>query len=132
MPRRKKGELPPIHRTDLLPHGMNAGKERAVLDLLRHWRQGAVELSREQWRLFFEAGGFDKNHLGKHLTPLAGAANRLQMCRWHVVGQLRSWIGNRANDFAELVQKSGLSAPAKRLMHGVNRREAWFRRDALS
>ena len=42
MSRRKKGEAESIHRTDLLSHHMNAAKEAAVLDLLRHWREGAV------------------------------------------------------------------------------------------
>jgi hypothetical protein len=45
-----------VLRTDLLDHGMNAGKERKVFDMLRAWRACAVVVGREQWRLFFETG----------------------------------------------------------------------------
>jgi putative transposase len=128
MARRKKGEPEPIHRTDLLPHRMNAGKEAAVLDLLRHWQKGAAGLAAEQWRLFFETGRFDKNHLDKSLTLVVGAANRLQMCRWHVVGQLKSWLGNRANEFVECVRRSSLPDGDKHMLLVVNACEAWFSR----
>lgn len=45
-----------IYRTDLLPHRMNAGKERKVRALLKAWRRAAVLQAREQWRLVFTTG----------------------------------------------------------------------------
>lgn len=117
-------------RCDLLPHAMNSSKERAVRSLLAAWRKAAVAVGKEQWRLFFETGRLNKQTLDKSLTGLVGAA-RLQMVRYQVVGALKSFIANRANDFADMVQKSGLPADTKRLLHGLNRREAWFKREAV-
>ena len=51
-----------VLRTDLLDHGMNAGKEQKVFGLLRAWRECAVLVGREQWRLFFKEGALNKNH----------------------------------------------------------------------
>jgi len=50
-----------IHRTDLLPTAMNAGKEAAVRDLLHAWRRAADAVAADQWTRFFRDGGFRKN-----------------------------------------------------------------------
>ncbi len=83
MPRKKPGH-PQVHRTDLLCSNLTARKELALRELLRAWRRGAVLLGREQWRLFFEAGSFNKNHDTDKVTfpAVIGAANRVQMCRY--------------------------------------------------
>jgi len=130
---RKKPEHPPVHRTDLLPSNLTVGKRAKVLELLDHYRAGAVLLGREQWRLFHETGRFDKNHDVDKTTfaSVIGAANRVQMCRWQVVGQLQSWISNRANEFRDTVNRSSLSPDVKRMLHVVNLRGAWFSRKEL-
>jgi hypothetical protein len=61
-----------------------------VQELLRAWRRCAVQLAEEQWRLFFATGRFDKNHGDTALASVVGAANRLQMCRWHVSQRKRA------------------------------------------
>ncbi len=108
---RKKPEHPPVHRTDLLRSNLTAQKAQAVMELLRAWRRGAVLLGREQWRLFFESGHFDQNHdIDKvSFATVIGAANRVQMCRYQVVGQLQGWISNRQNAFRDVVQGSRLA-----------------------
>ena len=120
-----------VLRCDLLPHAMNKAKEQAVLDLLRAWRSGAVALGREQWRLFFETGRTNKNQDKQRFVRIIGAANRVQMCRWQVVGVLKSWLGNRANEFADRVRCSSLPETIKHQLHVVNRCEAWFDRRNL-
>ena len=127
---RAKPEHPPVHRTDLLPSNLTASKETAVLALLRAYRRGAVLLGREQWQLFFEAGRFDKNHDVDKVTFAAviGAANRVQMARWQVVGQLQGWISNRSNEFRDTVNRSTLPPVTKHMLHTVNVLGAWFRR----
>ena len=127
---RKKPEHPPVHRTDLLPSNLTAGKEKAVLALLRAYRKGAVLLGREQWRLFFETGRFDKNFDEDKVTfaAVVGAANRVQMCRWQIVGQLQGWISNRANEFRDTVSRSTLPAATKHMLHTINVLGAWFLR----
>ncbi|MGF1606247.1 MAG: RNA-guided endonuclease InsQ/TnpB family protein, partial [Rhodothalassiaceae bacterium] len=128
---RKKPEHPPAMRTDLLPSTLTAAKRADVLALLRAYRRGAVLLGREQWRLFFETGRFDKNHDRDKVTfaRVVGAANRVQMCRYQVVGQLKSWVSNRQNEFRNAVNHSKLAPDVKHMLHVINLREAWFRRD---
>ncbi|MCM8738523.1 transposase [Azospirillum sp. A1-3] len=127
---RAKPEHPPVHRTDLLPSNLTVSKEAAVLALLRAYRRGAVLLGREQWRLFFEAGRFDKNHDVDKVTfaTVIGAANRVQMARWQVVGQLQGWVSNRANEFRDTVNRSSLPPVTKHMLHTINVLGAWFRR----
>ena len=127
---RKRPEHPPVHRTDLLPSNMTAGKRSKVLDLLAHYRAGAVLLGREQWRLFHETGRFNKNHDTDKVTfaSVIGAANRVQMCRYQVVGQLQGWISNRANEFRDAVNRSSLGPDVKHMLHVINRMGAWFLR----
>ena len=130
---RKKREYPPVYRADLLPSNLTAGKEARVRELLRAWRKGAVLLGREQWRLFFETGRFDKNHDLDKITfsSVIGAASRVQMCRWQVVGQLQGWLSNRANEFRDTVTRSSLSPDVKHMLHTVNLMGAWFSRKEL-
>jgi putative transposase len=117
-------------RCDLLASNMTAGKEQRVRELLAAYRKGAVLLGREQWRLFFETGRFQKNHDVDKTTFAAaiGAANRVQMCRWQVVGQLDSWLSNRANDFRDAVNGSTLDPDTRHMLHVINRAGAWFAR----
>ncbi|VVM06480.1 zinc ribbon domain-containing protein [Methylacidimicrobium tartarophylax] len=125
---KKKPEHPPVLRTDLLPSNLTAGKRAKVLDLLAAYRRGAVLLGREQWRLFFETGRFDKIHDvdKKTFAAVMGAANRVQMCRYQVVGQLKGWVSNRANEFRDVVNRSSLPPETKHRLHVLNRMGAWF------
>jgi putative transposase len=132
MPRsRARTAHPTIPRTDLLPSNLTASKEAKIMALLAAYRRGAVLLGREQWRLFQETGRFTKNHDLDKITfaSVVGAANRVQMCRYQVVGQLQGWISNRANEFRDTVQRSTLDPDTKHMLHVINRLGAWFRRD---
>jgi len=61
-------------------------------------------------------------------ASVIGAASRVQMCRWQVVGQLQGWLSNRANEFRDTVTRSTLPPDVKRMLHVVNLRGAWFAR----
>lgn len=115
--------LPPVMRCDLLPSNMTAGKEARGRDLLAAYRNGAVLLGREQWRLLFETGRFNKNHDKDKITFAAviGAAPRVQMARWQV-------IGHRANEFHDGVNGSSLDPNTRHMLHVINRAGAWFAR----
>ncbi len=124
-----------VLRTDLLDHGMNVGKEQKVFELLRAWRACAVLVGHEQWRLFFEKGTINKNHRNERepaLAQVVGAANRLQMVRYQVVGILDSHMANRQNDFSRLVECSTLAKDVRHQLHFVNRWRAWFGREPLT
>lgn len=128
MPTKKKA----IYRTDLLAQHMNAGKQAKVRALLCAWREVAVLQAREQWRLFFTKGTPNKRHdVSRTGYALVGTSYG-QMVRWQVVGQLESWISNRANDFRELVNGSSLAPEIKHQLHFINRWQAWYRPGELA
>ena len=132
--KRPKDATPPVMRCDLLPSNMTATKEAHVRALLAAYQHGAVLLAKEQWRLFFTTGRFNKN-FDEDKTSFAaviGAANRVQMCRWQVVGQLESWVSNRSNDFREAVTRSSLDPATKHMLHVVNWLGAWFSRREIA
>ncbi|MEW5891338.1 MAG: hypothetical protein AB1768_20435 [Pseudomonadota bacterium] len=88
-----------IYRTDLLPHRMNAAKEVKVRALLSAWRRVAVAQAKEQWRLFFTTGSLNKKHNASRTGYNLLGTSYGQMVRWQVVGQIESWLSNRANEF---------------------------------
>lgn len=129
-----KSSASAIHRTDLLTSNLTKSKEAAVFALLGAYRIGTVALAHEQWRLFFETGRFNKNHDTNKVrfVSIIGAANRVQMARYQVVGALRSWLSNRANDFGDVVSGSSLGDEVKHQLRVINLRKAWFSRLDLS
>ncbi|WP_200255726.1 zinc ribbon domain-containing protein [Halorhodospira neutriphila] len=126
-----------IHRTDLLPTAMNAGKAAAVRELLRAWRRAARAVAADQWTRFFRDGGFRKNLPAAQEAAAPGVAaakaeigaQRLQMVRYQVVGTLSSFLANRQNEFAELVARhEGFDERTRHMLHVVNKAGAWFDR----
>jgi len=121
-----------IYRTDLLPHRMNAGKEEKVRGLLAAWRRVCCVQAGEQWRLVFTTGRPNKRHnVSRTGYDILGTSYG-QMVRWYVVGQIESWLANRANDFREIVNGSALPAEVKHQLHFVNRWQGWYRSDDLT
>jgi len=120
-----------IYRTDLLAQHMNAGKQTKVRRLMAAWRKSAVLQARAQWKLFFTEGKvnkYDKSKAGH--GPVGGTF--AQMVCWQVVGQLESWISNRANDFRDLVNGSSLTPDIKHQLHFINRWQAWYQPGELT
>jgi putative transposase len=124
-----------IHRTDLLPTAMNAGKEAAVRELLGAWRRAADAVASDQWKRFFRDGRFQKNIPAAQEAAAPGVAAakaesgaaRLQMVRYQVVGTLTSFVSNRQNDFAEIVGRhEPLDDRTKHMLRVVNKAQAWF------
>ena len=132
-----------VKRCDLLPSPMNLGKASIVHEIIDRHRRAAPLVAREQWRLFFKTGDFDpiadsriaKMEAGpekdRRLAETAaikrtvGSAARAQMLRRQVVGQLRSWISNRVNEFRDVVEASELDQRTKHMLHAINVRQAW-------
>lgn len=121
-------------RCDLLPSNLTVSKEAHLRALLAAYQSGAVMLAHEQWRLFFETGRFNKNHDRDKTTfaAVVGAATRVQMCRWQVVGQLESWVSNRANEFRSAVTCSTLDPDTKHMLFVINWLGAWFSRHEIA
>jgi len=134
---RPKPEHRPVVRADTLASPLTASKARAIGALFDAWARCAVALGHEQWRLFFKTGRFQKNHDADKITYKAvlGNAARVQMCRYAVVGQLQSWVSNRANDFRRVVAGYGgdqIPEAMQHMLHVINRRQAWFGRDPIT
>lgn len=115
-----------IYRTDLLPHRMNAGKEVKIRALLSAWRKVAMAQASEQWRLVFTTGRPNKKHNVSRTGYDVIGTSYGQMVRWQVVGQVESWLSNRANEFRDLVHRSSLDTTTKHKLHFINRWQAWY------
>ncbi len=117
----------------------NPGKIRDLLAVLKAFRDCAPAVAADQWRRFFETGRFEKKLTAaeeKAVPALAAAkvmlgAQRMQMLRFQVVGQLKSFISNRANDFRDVVLASSLDATLRHQLLTINKEKAWFSRDLV-
>lgn len=115
-----------IIRTDLLSSNMTKSKEAKLRAYLKEFRKAAVVVSRPQWRLFFDTGSFNamyKDGLG-YKGPYCDV-------RRVVVGQLQSYVSNRANDFKDIVVRSNLDDITKHQLNLINRKQAWFLREPV-
>ncbi len=120
-----------VYRCDLLSHDMNRGKQDRVVALLYRWREVAVLIGREQWRLFYVSGAINGRSYGPAGVGLLGTNHR-QMIYAQVAGILSSWLSNRQNEYRDIVQGSALPSYLKHQLHVINRLKAWHRPGALT
>lgn len=129
-----------MKRADHLPlRDANPGKIRAALGVLHAMRGAAPDVAADQWRRFFETGRFTKmvTAADEARSPRLSRAKtrvgavRVQMLRYQVVGQLDSFMSNRANDFKETVLRSSVDDATRHQLLTVNRAGAWFSRDPV-
>src|SRR5215831_13239800 len=119
-----------ILRADYLPHSMNGDKKQRLAQFIRDYRAVTVQIGHRQWRLFFESGSVNKYLPAKDLNYICGAAP-VQMATQQGVEQIKSWMSNRANEFADIVRKSKLPPEIRKQLYLINRRQAWFSRAPL-
>ncbi len=116
-----------IIRADTLRIDPTAEKAAKLLTFVRAFRELAVNVAQEQWRLVFTTGKVAAFHPGdKALNLICGAAP-VQMARAQVSEQIGGWLSNRANEFAEAVQNSTLEPAVKHQLHALNRASAIYR-----
>lgn len=129
-----------MKRCDHLPlKDANPGKIRALRELLAAFRAAAPDVAADQWRRLFETGRFNKmvpaaeEARSARLSRAKGllGAQRTQMLRYQVVGQLESFLENRANDFRDAVLRSSLDDTTRHQLLTINKLHAWFRREPL-
>ena len=100
-----------MKRCDHLPlKDANPGKIRALHELLAAFRRAAPDVAADQWRRLFETGRFDKKvSAAEEARPRALPAAKAFSAppdadaALQVVGQLESFLENRANEFREAV-----------------------------
>ena len=129
-----------MKRCDHLPLlDANSGKIAGALELLRAFRRAAPEVAADQWERFFRTGRLRKNLTAAEegassrlvrAKMILGAA-RLQMLRWQVVGQIESFLANRANEFRNAVMRSSLPDEVRHPLLAINRLQAWFSPDLV-
>jgi putative transposase len=129
-----------MKRCDHLPLlDANPGKVRALREVLTAFRTSAPDVAADQWQRFFENGRFNKMvsageearsaRLSRAKSEIGSA--RMQMLRYQVVGQLESFIENRANDFRDTVLRSSIDDTTRHQLLTINKLHAWFRREPL-
>ena len=119
-----------VLRADCLPHSMNADKEQRLAQFIRDYRSVTDQIGPRQWRLFFETGAVNKFLAAADLNHICGAAP-VQMATRQVVEQIKSWVSNRANEFADIVRRSKLPVELRKQLYAINHRKAWFSRAPL-
>lgn len=108
-----------------LTHSINLGKQKTIIDLLSEYRKIAIKVSKIQWIEFFKSGKFNKNLDIKSLKTKLSARYK-QVNQYQVVGQLDSYLSNRANDFKNIVLHSNLDESLKKDLLYINKFKAWF------
>lgn len=108
-------------------HDINKEKQKIVLSVLREYRKACSTLSRVQWRLFFQADGFDKMIETKNI-PAAISERYKRNCCYQVDGALKSFITNRQNDFVKMVYASELGVETRKHLFQINKRRIWFKK----
>lgn len=126
-PRKKKD--PSYTRAYGIKHAINPGKLEELHLVTKEYQKTAHQLQKLQWRLFFQEGQFNK------MASLSGICFNQELKRYQrykqtiqyqVVGQLKSHIANRANEFKSYVHKSPLEKLTKQALFRINKRKLWF------
>jgi len=129
-----------MKRCDHLPLlDANPGKIRALREVLSAFRAAAPNVAADQWQRFYETGRFNKMVTAKDeaTSPRLSQAKeslgsaRMQMLRYQAVGQLESFIKNRANDFRNVVLGSSINGATRHRLLTINKLEAWFLREPI-
>ncbi len=129
-----------MKRCDHLPLlDANPGKIGALREVLAAFRAAAPDMAVDQWQRFYQTGRFNKMVSAEEEARSARlsrakaiiGAQRMQMLRYQVVGQLESFIENRANDFRDTVLHSSIDDVTRHQLLTINKLHAWFQREPL-
>ncbi|BCX82792.1 transposase [Methylomarinovum caldicuralii] len=92
------------------------------------YRQTARAILRRKWRLLLETGRLDKNAQVKPIvSPLSERYK--QTVQYQMVALLKGWLGNRQNDFINLVRGADLDAATRMQLCYINKYQKWFCRE---
>ncbi len=114
-----------ILRTYKLKHSINIGKQKKILDILKEYRELSYNISNRQWEYFYKNGEFNKNLEIDSIETKLSKRYR-QTAQYQVVGQLKSYISNRKNDFKNYLKSSNFDEDTKTKLYYINKYEKWF------
>ena len=112
-------------RTYKLKHSINRVKQKKILNILREYRKVSDEISNRQWRYFYENGKFNKDLEVDSIETKLSKRYR-QTAQYQVVSQLKSYIGNRQNEFKNYIKNLNLDRDTKMKLYYINKYEKWF------
>ena len=115
-----------FHRSYGMTCEANAGKVDTLWDLTKVYRKSACLAANRQWKHFLQEGFFNKNLATKDCHDWNLLARYRQTLQYQVVGQLKSWVSNRANEFEELVRHSNLDDEIRWALLKINSKQHWF------
>ena len=114
-----------ILRTYKLKHSINIGKQKKILEILKEYRELSYNISNRQWEYFYKNGEFNKNLEIDSIETKLSKRYR-QTAQYQVVGQLKSYISNRKNDFKNYLKSSNFDEDTKTKLYYINKYEKWF------
>jgi len=112
-------------RTYKLKHSINRGKQKKILNILKEYRKVSDEISNRQWRYFYENGRFNKDLEVDSIETKLSKRYR-QTAQYQVVAQLKSYMGNRQNEFKNYIKNLSLDKETKTKLYYINKYEKWF------
>lgn len=108
-----------------LKHDINLKKQEKIFNIFTSYRKLSTEISKIQWNYFFKSKKFDKNLDIKELETKLSARYK-QVAQYQVVGQLKSYLSNRENEFKDIVYFSSLNETIKKQLFFINKSKKWF------
>ena len=125
----KKKKDPCYTRACGIKHSITTKKLRDIRLVTKEYRKTANLLQMAQWKLFFSEGKFNKmadvDGILFNLEPEKYQRYK-QTAQYQIVGQLKSHVSNRANEFKSYVHKSSLEKLTKQMLFKINKRKIWF------
>ena len=112
-------------RTYKLKHSINGGKQKKILNILREYRKVSDEISNRQWRYFYENGKFNRDLEVDSIKTKLSKRYR-QTAQYQVVAQLKSYMGNRQNEFKDYIKSLTVDRDTKTKLYYINKYEKWF------
>ena len=109
---------------------VNKGKVDQLKALAVEYRAAASALADIQWHVFYKQGFFDK--YAKTILPQleTNLSERYkQNINRQVVGQLKSFISNRANDCIALMSELSLTPEQSKQLYIIHKRKLWYQQD---
>ncbi len=103
----------------------NNDKEIKIIAVIKEYRITAINISEIQWSNFFKTNKFNKNLDIKNVESKLSERYK-QTCQYQVVGILKSYLSNIANQFVEIVSKANFEPETKMKLFFINKYHLWF------
>jgi putative transposase len=129
---RLPGKREPRKLVRAYPHTTQVNKTKVdqLEALAVEYRAAATALADMQWHVFYSTGFFDKygTNLLPHLKTKLSERYKQNLNR-QVVGQLKSFLSNRANDCIALLSELTLTPEQSKQLYTIHKYQLWYRHE---